>query len=392
MNDFDPYTLAAHFGGAESTARPIAPPIYQSSTFWSPDADEFFAMATQPRHAGFYTRYGNPTVRQFEEAVAGLEGAEAALGFASGMAATTAAIMSLTGQGGHVVGQTALYAGVNGFLRNIAPRFGIEVAFFAQGDLDAFARALKPQTRLVVLESPSNPLLGVSDIARLAAQTKAVSQAVVLIDNTIATPINQRPLSLGVDLVMHSATKSLGGHADLVGGVLAGSEALIETIWQTAHLLGGTLDPFAAWLALRGVRTLAMRVERHNRTAQVLAERLERHPKIAAVHYPGLRSHPQHALAAAQMSPGFGGLMSFEVDGGLAAAQTVLANLRVAHRSASFGSFSSLAVHPAAMWAGTMTESQMREIALPPGLIRFGVGFEDPDVIAGDIEQALAAL
>ncbi len=274
VTDFDPYTLAARFGTGEGAARPVAPPLFQSSTFWSPDAEEFLEMAVEPRHPGFYTRYGNPTVRMFEEAVAQLEGAEAALGFASGMAATTAAIMSLVGQGGHVVAQSALYAGVNGFLRNIAPRFGIAVDFFDQGDLDAFAAVLRPETRLVVLESPSNPLLGITDIRGLAAHAKANSQAVILIDNTIATPINQRPLALGVDLVMHSATKSLGGHADLVGGVLAGSAALIETVWQTGHLMGATLDPFAAWLALRGLRTLAMRVERHNATAQALAERL----------------------------------------------------------------------------------------------------------------------
>jgi cystathionine beta-lyase/cystathionine gamma-synthase len=392
VTDFDPYTMAARFGASESTARPIAPPIYQSSTFWSPDADEFFDMATAPRHASFYTRYGNPTVRLFEDAVAQLEGARAALAFASGMAAITGAIMTFAGQGGHVLAQNALYAGVNGFLRNIAPRFGIAADFFVQTDFDDFAAKLRPETTLILLESPANPLLGLTDIAAIAAHAKANGGAVVLVDNTIATPINQRPLSLGADIVMHSATKALGGHADLIGGVLAGSEAHIEAVWEVAHLLGATLDPFAAWLALRGLRTLPMRVERHNRTALAVAQRLDRNPRIVAVHYPGLASHPQHNLAAGQLSPGAGGLLSFEVAGGLAAAETVLDNLHVAHRSASFGSFSSLVVHPAAMWAGTMTEAQMRDVALPPGLIRLGVGFEDPDVIAGDVEQALAKL
>jgi methionine-gamma-lyase len=281
---------------------------------------------------------------------------------------------------------------VNGFLRNIAPRFGIAADFFVQTDLDDFAAKLRPETGLILLESPANPLLGVTDIEAIAAHAKANGGAVVMVDNTIATPINQRPLGLGADIVMHSATKSLGGHADLIGGVLAGSEARIEAVWKVSHLLGATLDPFAAWLALRGLRTLPMRVERHNKTALAVARQLEKHPRIAAVHYPGLASHPQHNLAGRQLSPGAGGLLSFEVAGGLAAAETVLANLTVAHRSASFGSFSSLAVHPAAMWAGTMTESQMREIDLAPGLIRLGVGFEDPDTIAGDIEQGLAKL
>jgi methionine-gamma-lyase len=194
---------------------------------------------------------------------------------------------------------------------------------------------------------------------------------------------------MGADLVTHSATKSLGGHSDITGGVLAGSSALITSVWQTSYLLGATLDPFAAWLALRGLRTLPMRVARHNLTAMEVAARLERSAKIKAVHYPGLPSHPQHDLAKRQMPNGSGGLLSFEVDGGLAAAETVMANLRIAHRSASFGSFSTLAVHPAAMWAGMMSEEQLKQSELPPGLIRLGVGFETPDAIASDIEAAL---
>jgi cystathionine beta-lyase/cystathionine gamma-synthase len=391
VTDFDPYTLAARFGAGESDARPVAPPLYQTSTFWSPDPDEFLEMATKPRHTGFYTRYGNPTVRLFEDAVGQLEGAEAAMAFASGMGATTGAVLSLAA-GGHVVAQSSLYAGVTALLRNIAPRFGIAVDVFEQTDVDAFAAALKPQTKLVVLESPANPLLGVTDIASIAAIAKANGEAIVMVDNTIATPINQRPLALGADLVMHSATKALGGHADLLGGVLAGSEALIERIWHTAYLFGAVMDPFAAWLAVRGLRTLPMRTARHNATALAVAERLERHPRIAAAHYPGLRSHPQHNLAASQLSPGAGCLLSFEVAGGLAAAETVLANMHVPHRSASFGSFSSLVVHPAAMWAASMSEAEQIAAGVVPGLIRLGVGFEEPDLIADDIEQALAKL
>jgi cystathionine beta-lyase/cystathionine gamma-synthase len=392
VTDFDPYTLAARFGGGQTDAHPIAPPIYQTSTFWSADADAFLESATKARHTGFYTRYGNPTVRLFEDAVAQLEGAEAAMAFGSGMAATTGAVLSLAAPGGHVVAQSSLYAGVTGLLRNIAPRFGISVDFFEQTDVAAFAAVLKPETKLIVLESPANPLLGVTDIASISAHAKAKGEAVVMVDNTIATPINQRPLMLGADLVMHSATKALGGHADLLGGVLVGSTALIERIWHTAYLFGAVFDPFAAWLALRGLRTLPMRVERHNRTALAVAERLERHPRVVATHYPGLRSHPQHNLAAHQLKPGAGGMLSFEVAGGLAAAETVLSSLEVAHRSASFGSFSSLVVHPAAMWAASMDEAELVAAGVAPGLMRLGVGFEDPDVIAGDIERGLAKL
>ena len=390
MSADDPFTMLSEPTAVLGSMTPIAPPLYQTSTFWSSDPDEFLNMATAPRHAAFYTRYGNPTVRLFEDAVARLEGAEAALATASGMAAMAAAILTFVGQGERVLAQKVMYGGTIGFLRNLAPRFGIDVDFFDQRSFEEFSDALSPKTKLILLESPSNPLLRLTDIAQFTIHAKGVSNATILIDNTVSTPINQRPLLLGVDLVMHSATKALGGHADFIGGILAGSSACITSVWKTAHLLGATMDPFAAWLALRGLRTLPMRVARHNQTALQVATRLERHPSIPAVYYPGLKSHPQHELAQRQMPNGTGGLLSFEVVGGLTAAETVMSRMKIAHRSASFGSFSTLAVHPAAMWAGMMTEAQLHEAELPPGLIRLGVGFEDPDVIADDIEAALA--
>jgi methionine-gamma-lyase len=288
------------------------------------------------------------------------------------------------------VAQRVLYGGTMGLLKNIAPRFGIDVTFVDQADRQAFENAARPTTRLFLLESPSNPMMRLTDLSAVAviARSKGIT---TLIDNTIASPINQRPIAFDIDLVMHSATKYLAGHSDVSAGVLVGRKASIEAIWEKAYILGATLDPFAAWLALRGLRTLPMRVQRHNETAMRVASYLLGHPKVEKVYYPGLATHPQRALALQQMS-GFGGLLSFEVSGGPTAAEAVLASLNLTHRSASFGSFSTLAVHPAAMWAGMLTEEQLSEADLPPGLIRLGVGFEDPNALINDLETALATL
>lgn len=390
-SEFDPFTMLAQISAYPlHNSSPISPPIYQTSTFGADEAEAFLGMATEALHPAFYTRYGNPTTRMFEDAVAALEGGEAALATASGMGAIVAAILACVAQGEHIVAQRVLYGGTMGLLKNIAPRLGIDVTFVDQTDPEAFAKAAKPTTRLFLLESPSNPMMRLTDLRAVAdiARSRGVA---TLVDNTIASPINQRPLALGADIVVHSATKYLSGHSDVSAGIVVGSKAAITAIWEKAYILGATLDPFAAWLALRGLRTLPMRVQRHNETAARIAYHLVGHPGIEKVHYPGLVSHPQNALARRQMS-GFGGVLSFEVAGGPKAAEAVLAGLRLAHRSASFGSFSTLAVHPAAMWAGMMTAEQLREADLPPGLIRLGVGFEDPDVLIGDLESALASV
>lgn len=387
----DPYTLAAHLGQSPATgAQPVSPPIYQTSTFMSDDADAFQAMATEPLHPTFYTRYGNPTTQAFADAVAALEGAEAGLAMASGMGALATAILSFVRNGEHIVAQRALYGGTVGFLNNIAPRLGIDVTFVDQTSAEAFARAATPSTRLILLESPSNPLLRLTDLAAVAADAKARG-IVTLADNTIASPINQQPVASGIDLVMHSATKYLAGHSDVSAGVVVGRKALIREVWEKACLFGATLDPFAAWLGLRGVRSLPLRVERQNGTGLQLARFLADHPAVEAVHYPGLDTHPQHRLARRQMR-GFGGVLSFEVRGGAAAAETVVARLRLARRSASFGSFSTLVVHPAAMWSGMMSEEQLRAVDLPPGLIRLGAGLEDPAALQADLDRALASI
>ncbi|PXW64551.1 methionine-gamma-lyase [Chelatococcus asaccharovorans] len=389
--DLDPSTFLAQIQVQMPTySNPIAPPIFQTSTFAAEDAQSFANMATEPLHAGFYTRYGNPTTRAFEDAVTALEGGGAGLATASGMAAVVATLLTFVASGEHVVAQRVLYGGTTGFLKNVAPRLGIEVSFVDQIDTAAFLDAVRPMTRLIILESPSNPMMRLTDLAAIADFANRAGIA-TFVDNTIASPLNQRPISMGVDLVMHSATKYLAGHSDVSAGIVVGSKEKISAIWEKAYILGATLDPFAAWLALRGLRTLPMRIARHNDTAMRVATFLAQHSQVEAVHYPGLPSHAQHDLARRQMT-GFGGVLSFEVKGGAVEAEKVVSNLHLAHRSASFGSFSTLVVHPAAMWAGMMSAEQLRDADLPANLIRLGVGFEAPEALIADLDGALASL
>ena len=378
-------TLLVH--ADRQTDSSVAPPIYQTSTFRAQTAPEFSAMATDARHERFYTRYGNPTHAQAEAVIAALEGAEAAMLTASGMAAITSAVLGLVSSGDHVIAQRSVYGGTGGFLQGVVSRFGVQVSLVDQTDTDAFKRALQSNTKLLMLESPTNPLMHLTDLRAVATLARTHGIA-TMIDSTIASPINQRPLEFGIDLVMHSATKYLGGHSDLSAGVLAGSKAMLERIWQTAYLLGATLNGFDSWLLLRGLRTLKLRVEQHNRTALEVARWLERQPRVNTVHYPGLESHPQHQLAKAQMT-GFGGVLSFELDGDFAATDALIAKLGLAKRSASFGSMGSLVVHPAAMWAGMMSTEQLQTSGVKPSLVRFAVGLEDVRDIIADLEQAL---
>ncbi|WP_449220393.1 trans-sulfuration enzyme family protein [Tistrella mobilis] len=385
----DPWTLLSQAAVTlPEGSVPIAPPLYQTAAFSAEDAGGFARMATTPMHEGFYTRYGNPTTRALEQAVAALEGGPAAVATASGMGAITAVLLAFAGAGDHIVAQRLLYGGTTGLLTRLAPRLGITVDLVDQEDTAAFARAARPNTRLILLESPSNPLLRLTDLAGVAAFARNRG-IVTMIDNTIATPLNQRPLGFGIDLVMHSATKYLSGHGDVSAGIITGRADLVERVWQEAHLLGATPDPFAAWLVLRGLRTLPMRVARQSTTALAVARHLAAHPRIAAVHYPGLDGHPQRDLARRQMPDGAGGLLSFEVAGGLDAAEAMMSRLRLIRRSASFGTPMTVAVHPAAMWSAMMTPDQLTLTGLPAGLIRLGLGFEDPAAIIADLDAAL---
>ena len=363
----------------------LAPAIHPASTFKASDPEEFARMASEPRHPRFYTRYGNPTHRVAEELIAAAEGAETAQLFASGMAAVTAAVLTFCGQGDHLVLQRVHYGGVTSLASDLLPRLGIEVTAVDQRETQALTDAIGPNTKLVLLETPSNPLLHLTDLKQVTGRGP-----VTLVDSTLATPVNQRPLQLGADVVMHSATKYLGGHSDLVGGVIAGSQELLERIWQTTLVLGATASPFDAWLLTRGLRTLQLRVQRANETSQRIAEALEANPAVTAVHYPGLLSHPQHDLAQRQMPGGYGGVLSFEVTD-YETSDRVIRTVKRFALAASLGGVHSLITHPAAMLSGVLTPEQLDKAGVKPGLIRLAIGLEPADELIDDLTCALAA-
>ncbi|MPZ45547.1 MAG: aminotransferase class V-fold PLP-dependent enzyme [Betaproteobacteria bacterium] len=383
-----PHTLLVHADADIDPDSSIAPPIYPSVTYRADSADEFRAMATEARYPRFYARYGSPTHARVEKLVSELEGAEAALVFSSGMAAISSAVLSLLEAGDHIVAQRSHYMGTTQLVSSVLARFGVESTIVEQTDTGAFASALRPETRLVLLESPSNPLLRLTDLAGVAAIARRRGIPTIA-DNTFATPINQTPLALGVDMVVHSATKFLGGHHDLLAGVVAGSRAAVERAWEMSIVLGGNLGAFEAWLLLRGLRTLGIRVERQNASAQAVAEFLERHPAVASVHYPGLPSHPQHALARSQMRA-YGGVLSVVLREGAAAAQRFMQHTKLFAQAVSLGGIESLAMHAATTWSGTLSEEQARLSGVDPGLVRLSVGLEDASDLIADLDQALS--
>jgi methionine-gamma-lyase len=359
-----------------------------TTTFRAESNAHFAEIASAARPAEFYTRYGNPTHREAEAALCALEGGEAALLTASGMGAVFAAVMSSVSAGDHVVSQRNLYAGSETLMKEL-PRFGVEVTYVDQTQTEAFAEALRPDTRLVYVETPTNPLMVLTDLRAVAELGRACGVTTV-VDNTFATPVNQRPLELGADVVVHSATKYLGGHHDLTAGCVVASEEFVERAWRFSLIAGAILSPFDAWLLLRGLRTLGLRVERHNRNAQALAQFLEGHPRVARVHYPGLEAHPQHELARRQMG-GFTGMLSFELRGGYDEAEAVISALKLATYAASLGGYETLVVHPAAMWGLQLSAEQQTEMGVSAGLIRVSVGLEDERDLIADFARALEA-
>jgi methionine-gamma-lyase len=359
----------------------------QSATFSAESDERFTEIATEARGSAFYTRYGNPNHAQVAAVVAELEGAETGLVTASGMGAISTIALALLAAGDHVVVQRSTYGGTTSLATGLLARFGVSGTQVDQTDSAAFDRALRPETRLVLVETPSNPLLELTDLTAVVASAHAAG-ALVVVDNTFATPVNQRPLSAGADLVWHSGTKFLGGHSDVSAGVVVGPAGLVERVWRTAIVTGSTLGPLDAWLLLRGIRTLPLRVQRHNANALALARALEGHPAVARVRYPGLPSHPQHGLARRQMS-GFGGVLGVDLAAGRAGAAALLAGLRLAKRAASLGSVGTLVVHPRSMWAGIVDPGQLAATGIGEGLVRVSTGIEDT---ADLVEDFLAAL
>jgi cystathionine beta-lyase/cystathionine gamma-synthase len=368
----------------------LSPPISYAATFAAADAAQFRDMASQPQHARYYTRYGNPLHERVARVVADLEGAQAGLCFASGMGAISAALLSHVRAGDHVVAQTNHYMGTAKLLTELLPRMGVHVTQVGLTDTAAVLQAVQPRTRLIHLETPVNPTLALCDIAAICGGAKLVAPAVVVsVDNTFASPINQQPIKLGADIVIHSATKYLGGHHDITAGVLVSSAERCRTIWSDAVTLGATLSPMDAWLLLRGLRTLGVRVRQINANALAVATFLEQHPAVDRVFYPGLPSHPQHDLAAKQMS-GFGGVMAVWLKTDYAGTAASVARLKLFTQAVSLGGVDSLAVHAAAMWAGTLNDEQVRQADIQPNAVRLSIGLESADDLVADLAQALA--
>jgi cystathionine beta-lyase/cystathionine gamma-synthase len=380
--------------GATPGGEPVSTPIYQSSTYILPTPELGAEIAASWHPQRFYTRYGSPNVARVEAAVAELEGAESAVAVGSGMAAISAAILAHVRAGDHVVAQTAHYTAALSLFSDWLPRQGVEVTQVDQTDIKAFADAIGPKTRLVYTESPTNPTMALTDLEAVSALAHAKG-ATVVTDNTFASSFNQLPLTFGVDLVVHSATKYLNGHSDVTAGVIAGPRNLIEPVWEYARVHGPVLHPMEAWLLGRGLKTYALRMRQHNQSGALVAHALANAKGVAKVHYPGLASHPQHDLARRQMSGGFGGMMSFVVDGSSAEdrfkrAQDVLRNVRLCTSAASLGGTETLIIHPASMIFSHQSPDQLAALGVEPGLLRLSVGLEHPQDIADDLTSALS--
>jgi cystathionine gamma-synthase len=381
--------MAVHAG--EPRPKPghsLATPIMQTATFTFASSQEIKDHFDGKIDRVEYGRYGNPTQRIAETKLAALEGAADCLLFSSGMAAVTTALFAMLSRGTHVVVTDDSYRRTRQFLNQTLHRYGIEVSTVPAGDYDALEDAIRPTTRVLVSESPTNPYNRIVDLERFATIGRR-HRVKTLIDATFATPYNQRPLEWGVDVVIHSATKYLGGHNDLMAGAVLGSRDVVSAIRGLQGVTGAIVDPFAAYLLVRGLKTFALRLERQNANAQALAEFLAGHPRVAAVHYAGLPSHPEHEVAQKQMR-GFGGVVSFEVRGDLDAASRVVDACRIPYIAVSLGGVESLIEQPAIMSFYELTTEERLGIGIKDNLIRYAVGIEDADDLIADLAQALA--
>lgn len=363
-------------------------PIYQTSTFVFKDVDQG-AHRFAGEEAGYiYTRLGNPTLTELEAKIAALEGGEAALGAASGMAAISTALVSLLKQGDHIVAGDTLYGCTHGFIHELLPQYGIEVTMVDTSDINNIEQAMKTNTKVVYVETPANPTMKLVDL-KGTAEIAHNHGARLIVDNTFMSPYLQRPIEHGADVVVHSATKYIGGHGDVIAGLIISSKELIDNM-RIPYLkdFGGVLSPFDAWLLLRGLKTLGVRMDRHCANAQKVAEYLEKHPLIDEVHYPGLPSHPQHELAKKQIN-GFGGMMSFELEGGLEAGKVLMNSVKMISLAVSLGCVDSLIQHPASMTHSPVPREERLKAGITDGQVRLSVGIEDIEDIIADLDQAL---
>ena len=379
----NPDTTAITAGRGPSTS--LAPGLWPSTVWESSSLTDATQRATSLRSGEFYSRFANPTVSQFEEAVAELESAESALAFGSGMGALASLVLSLCGHGSHVVAQNNIYGATLSFLLGPCARFGIETTLVDPTVPGSFAAAVIPgRTMLVIAETPSNPRLAITNLAELGAITGPFT----VVDSTLATPTGQRPLDFGIDIVLHSATKGIGGHNDALLGVITGEKELLNDVWSYAVMHGASASPYDALNALRGVRTLAVRTERQSTTALTLAHALESHPTVKNVFYPFLESHPQHDLARSQMRHG-GSIVAVEIDGGFAECDAIVQKLQLAHIATSFGGPETLVCHPATSTHAGLSSDALNAMGVTEGLLRFSIGLEDADDLVNDITNAL---
>ncbi|TPW32246.1 cystathionine gamma-synthase family protein [Martelella alba] len=369
----------------------ICTPVFNSVAFGYEDMNEWFDVALGKKPGHIYSRNTNPTVRVLENKIRLLDGGDDATSFSTGMAAISNTLFALLAAGDRVVAIKDTYGGANKVFIEFLPRMNVAVSLCDTSDFDQIEAEVAKGCKVLYLESPTNPTLKVVDIERLAKAAHAVG-AIVIVDNTFATPVNQKPLSLGADLVVYSATKYLNGHSDVMGGLVTGRQDLIDAIYHYREITGATLHAQSAYMILRGMKTLDLRINRHNENAMKVATFLAAHPKVDQVFYPGLPDHPGHETAKKQMTGGFGGMMSFSLKGGFEPVVTVLENLRYAHKAASLGSVGTLAGPPKTTSHVELTAEERAAAGIPEGLIRYSVGIEDADDLIADLQHALSLL
>lgn len=384
-------TKAIHSGVTDFPDRgAVTPPIYQTSTFQFRDTAHLNDVLSQKVEGDLYTRISNPSQRAAERTISALEKTEAAIVVGSGMAAITTTVLGLLKTGDHILTTADIYGGAYHFFHDFLPRFGIETHMVPSHEVRDLEAAITPEIRMVYIESPTNPLLNIlplEDIARLGKSHGCY----VVIDNTFATPFNQTPIDFGIDIILHSATKYLGGHSDIIAGAVASSRDIIDTLRKTSKTLGPTLDPFAAWLMLRGMKTLSVRVRQQNENTMKLAEYLESHSRVRRVYYPGLPSHPHHEMAKKQMR-GFGGVLSFEIDGTGKDAAKFVESTELMAMAPSLGAVETLITQPVTTSHRSFSLEDRKKAGISDSLIRIAVGIENIDDIIEDCERGFSAL
>ncbi|MCY0928819.1 aminotransferase class I/II-fold pyridoxal phosphate-dependent enzyme [Streptomyces sp. H27-H1] len=372
-------------------SRPLSVPLVQSSAFAFDSASELAEAMAGPDGQYVYSRRGNPTVRALEHTLAGLEGGASAIAFASGMGAISGVLLALLRPGDHVVAQRCLYGGTYASLTDLADRYGIEVTYVSGDEVVEFEAAAGPRTRLLVMETIANPTGQVPDLPGLLAAARR-RNVISAVDNSLASPVLCRPIELGADIVLHSTTKYLAGHSDVLGGAAVfADDGLRQEIWPRTVELGSTPDPFAAWLTLRGIPTLPLRMREHCANADVLAGRLAAHPAVTAIHWPWLPAHPSYAVARKVLSGG-GGLLSFELAGGREAGRAFVEGVRLARLALSLGGVETLVTHPASTSHRELGAAALAAAGIGAGLVRMSVGIEDPEDLWRDVEQALSGV